>query len=69
MRNAVLTTWLRRPPRHCVSATGTLLAAAIRGPDHARAAAEALRRLPVVLQRRRPLPAHVEEALAMLEGG
>ena len=24
MRNAVLTTWLRRPPRHCVSATGTL---------------------------------------------
>jgi GT2 family glycosyltransferase len=69
LRNAVLTTWLRRPPRHCVSAAGTLLAGAVRGPDHAKAAGEALRRLPTVLQRRRPLPAHVEEALAVLEGG
>lgn len=67
LRNAVLTTWLRRPMRHCVGATGSLLRAAARDGEHARAAAEAMARLPAVLAHRRPLPAGVEDALAVLE--
>jgi GT2 family glycosyltransferase len=69
LRNTVLTTWLRRPLRHCVTATGTLLRAAVRDGDHARAAAEALLLLPAVVSQRRTLPAGVEEALAVLETG
>jgi glycosyltransferase involved in cell wall biosynthesis len=69
LRNTVLTTWLRRPLRHCVTATGTLLVAALRDGEHARAAAEALLRLPAVVKHRRTLPANVEEALAVLESG
>ena len=67
LRNTALTSWLRRPLRHCVKATGTLLAAALHDGEHARGAAEALARLPAVVSRRRRLPAHVERALAMLE--
>ncbi|TFV58622.1 glycosyltransferase [Mycobacterium sp. PS03-16] len=67
MRNDVLTTWLRRPAGHCVRATGTLLGATLRDADHARAAGEAVRRLPAVLGARRRLPARVERALALLE--
>jgi len=67
MRNDVLTTWLRRPGRHCLRASGTLLAATTRDAEHARAAGEAVLRLPVVLTQRRRLPHRVERALAVLE--
>lgn len=67
LRNDVLTTWLRRPVRHCVSASGRLIRAALRDREHARGAAEAFVRLPVVIAQRRPLPREVEEAVTVLE--
>jgi GT2 family glycosyltransferase len=67
LRNAVLTTWLRRPTGKCVKATVALLGAALRDREHARGAAEAILRLPEVVNARRPLPPHVERALAVLE--
>ncbi len=67
LRNAVLTTWLRRPMGPCLQATGRLLWAATRDGAHARGAAEALMRLPTVLNRRRPLPADVERAVTLIE--
>lgn len=67
MRNDVLTTWLRRPAGHCLRATGTLLTATLRGPEHARAASEAVMRLPAVLRGRRRLPDRIERALELLE--
>lgn len=69
LRNAVLTTWMRRPMSHCLKATGTLMRAALRDGDHARGAAEAVLRLPAVVSRRKPLPAGLEQALARLEAG
>jgi GT2 family glycosyltransferase len=67
LRNAVLTTWLRRPMPQCLKATGTLLWAALRDREHARSAVEAILRLPDVINERRSLPAKVERALAVLE--
>jgi len=67
LRNDVLTTWLRRPFRRCLQAAGALLAGALRDREHARGAAEAIWRLPAVINERRPLPADVEQALALLE--
>jgi glycosyltransferase involved in cell wall biosynthesis len=67
LRNAVLTTWLRRPMTQCLKATGALLRNALRDREHARGAAEAIARLPDVVKERRPLPAGVEQALAVLE--
>jgi GT2 family glycosyltransferase len=67
LRNAVLTTWLRRPMWPCLKATGRLLGAGMRDGEHARAVAEALLRLPSVAAMRRPLPADVEHALALIE--
>lgn len=67
MRNDVLTTWLRRPATHCLRATATLVAATARDADHAKAAGEAVRRLPAVLTERRRLPDRIERALAVLE--
>jgi GT2 family glycosyltransferase len=67
LRNAVLTTWLRRPITPCLKATAALLWAALRDREHARGAAEALARLPDVMTERRPLPGRVEHALAVLE--
>lgn len=67
MRNDVLTTWLRRPAGHCLRAAGTLLTAASRDTEHARAAGEAIQRLPAVLRGRRRLPDRVESALELLE--
>ena len=69
LRNDVLTTWMRRPMWHCLKATGRLLAAAVRDGEHARGAAEALLRVPVVMNLRRPLPTEVERALTRLESG
>ncbi|MCK0174549.1 glycosyltransferase family 2 protein [Mycolicibacterium sp. F2034L] len=67
MRNDVLTTWLRRPAAHCLRATGALLTGAVRDVEHARAAGEAVLRLPAVAAGRHRLPSHVERALGVLE--
>ena len=67
MRNDVLTTWLRRPAGHCLRAGATLLTATLRDTEHARAAGEAVLRLPTVLRARRRLPDRVERALELLE--
>jgi GT2 family glycosyltransferase len=69
LRNAVLTTWMRRPMRHCLKATGALMRAALQDSEHARSAVEAIIRLPAVVRRRHSLPPKVEEALALLESG
>ncbi|KUI15803.1 transferase [Mycobacterium sp. GA-1285] len=69
LRNDVLTTWLRRPIRRCLSASGRLAVAALRDRDHARGAVEAVARIPAVLAERRPLPRELEEAVALLESG
>jgi GT2 family glycosyltransferase len=69
LRNAVLTTWMRRPIRHCVKATGSLISAALHDGEHARGAAQALMKLPQVVGQRRRLPASVEQALTLLESG
>jgi GT2 family glycosyltransferase len=67
LRNSVLTTWLRRPIANCVEATGALLRAGVGDIEHARAAVEALMRVPAVIRQRRRLPAEVERALTVLE--
>lgn len=69
LRNDVLTTWMRRPKRQCIEATGRLLSAAIRDGEHARGALQALVRVPTVVTLRKPLPAEVEKALTLLESG
>ncbi|MGE2725477.1 glycosyltransferase family 2 protein [Mycolicibacterium pulveris] len=67
LRNDALTTWLRRPLPQCLRATTDLLRSAVKDREHARAAAEAIGKLPAVLQQRRPLPPNLEEAVAKLE--
>lgn len=67
LRNDVLTTWLRRPAGHCVRAAASLLGAAVHDTEHARAAFEAVLRLPAVITHRRRLPPTVESALDILE--
>ncbi len=67
LRNDVLTTWLRRPIRHCLSAGGRLATAALRDRDHAKGAVEAVVRLPAVVAQRRTLPRELERAVSLLE--
>jgi GT2 family glycosyltransferase len=67
LRNATLTTWLRRPAPQCVQAAVALLRAAMADRAHARAAMEAVLRVPAVLSQRRLLPAEVEAAVRLLE--
>ncbi|HEV7855130.1 MAG TPA: glycosyltransferase [Mycobacterium sp.] len=67
MRNAVLTTWMRRPMLPCLKATGRLVVAAMRDGEHALGAVQALMRLPSVVSQRRRLPEEVERALTLLE--
>jgi GT2 family glycosyltransferase len=66
-RNDVLTTWLRRPVRECVTAGAGFARIAAVDAAHARALGEALRLLPAVVRERRRLPADVERSLALLE--
>jgi GT2 family glycosyltransferase len=66
-RNDVLTTWLRRPVRQCVTAGVTFARAAAADEAHTRAFGEALRLLPAVVRERHRLPADVEASLAVLE--
>ncbi|WP_277347386.1 glycosyltransferase [Streptomyces sp. JB150] len=69
-RNAVLTAWLRRPAPVALRATARLAAEAVRGEPAAGAALRGtLARLPAALGHRRPLPARVEQAARLLEGG
>ncbi len=67
LRNTVLTTWLRRPIPQCLRVTGDLLRSAMKDREHARGAAEAVLKLPAVVQQRHRLPPKLEEAVAMLE--
>jgi GT2 family glycosyltransferase len=66
-RNALLTTWLRRPPAVVARHTWRLAAAGLRDPAAAAALAAALVRVPRALWRRRPLPPAVERDLRLLE--
>jgi GT2 family glycosyltransferase len=66
-RNDVLTTWLRRPVRQCVTAGVGFARDAVTDGAHARAFGEALRLLPAVLRERRRLPTDVERSIALLE--
>lgn len=67
LRNAVLTTWLRRPLPHCARAAAKLLRASVTDTEHTQAAGQALLRVPAVLVHRRTLPDHVERAAQLLE--
>ena len=67
LRNAVLTTWLRRPVRHCVRSATELFWAATKDRDHADALGQALRALPAVVAARHRLPTDTERCLRMLE--
>jgi GT2 family glycosyltransferase len=67
MRNAVLTTWLRRPLRHCLRAGAGFVRAAITSREHASALGEAVRALPAVVAARHRLPGHTERLLRVLE--
>ncbi|MGE2835836.1 glycosyltransferase family 2 protein [Mycobacterium sp. SMC-4] len=69
LRNAVLSTWLRRPLGHCARAARDLVRAAVRDREHAAALGQALRALPAVIAERRRLPAETERALRALETG
>ncbi len=68
IRNALLSTWLRRPATVVARHTGRLLRglhdAQVRG-----ALVDALRRAPAVMAARRTLPPDVERQLRMLEAG
>lgn len=69
LRNDVLTTWLRRPIGHCLSASGRMVVAALRDREHAKGAVEAVVRLPAVVAQRRTLPGELERAVRLLESG
>ncbi|MCW2653294.1 MAG: Transferase [Mycobacterium sp.] len=67
LRNDFLTCLMRRPPDRCVATARELLLAAAADSAHARAAAEALVRLPIALGRRRRLPEELERKVRQLE--
>ena len=66
-RNALLSTWLRRPAGVVVSRTWSALRPGA-DPVARRALGQAARRLPLVLADRRRLPEQVEAAVRLLEG-
>ena len=65
-RNALLSTWLRRPVRTSVRHTGSVLRR-VGEPHMRKAAVDAFARLPAAVRARRPLPDHVERQLRVLE--
>ncbi|WP_232266978.1 glycosyltransferase family 2 protein [Streptomyces pactum] len=67
LRNALLTTWLRRPAGTALAATVRLAADGRRDPAARKALSEAVRLLPAALSRRRPAPARLERRLRLLE--
>lgn len=66
-RNSVLTAWLRRPMPVAVAETTRLTADALGNADDRAALAGLVRRLPVALLRRRPLPPDLERKVVVLE--
>ncbi|GAA3019723.1 glycosyltransferase family 2 protein [Streptomyces fulvorobeus] len=67
-RNALLTTWLRRPlPVAAGRTAGLLRDCALRRPGTRRVLGESLARMPAALRRRHPLPAWVETQIRLLE--
>jgi GT2 family glycosyltransferase len=66
-RNEVLTAWLRRPLPVALRRSGALVRRALADPDARAALGGALLRLPPALRHRRPLPAHVESNVTLLE--
>jgi len=66
-RNALLTSWQRRPATRAMADTASLALAALRDGDARAALAEALRRAHAALARRRRLPPAVEAARVTLE--
>jgi GT2 family glycosyltransferase len=65
LRNALLTSWMRRPVHVALARTFTLLRIA---DNEARIALiQAFKRLPAALRSRRLLPSHVEEQVALVE--
>ena len=67
IRNALWTTWLRRPAGTVVRHTARLARPALGDPDGQRALVEAARGLPWVLRERRVIPPHLEEQLRLLD--
>jgi GT2 family glycosyltransferase len=67
LRNALWCAWLRRPLGGAWQETRRWLARVKEDPALLRGALAALSGLPWVLQNRRPLPAHVESRLRLLE--
>ncbi|HLL65211.1 MAG TPA: glycosyltransferase family 2 protein [Micromonosporaceae bacterium] len=66
-RNALLTTWMRRPLRVAVGQTAPLVLRAHRELLARQVLADVARRLPMALRHRRPPSAAVEAAIATLE--
>ncbi|MFF8606829.1 glycosyltransferase family 2 protein [Streptomyces sp. NPDC015346] len=67
LRNAALTSWLRRPLPVALRHTRELAGKARRDPEARTALREMFRRLPAALRERRPLPATVEAAARRLD--
>ena len=68
-RNALWTSWLRRPLRTALGRTGHWLRPALRDPDVRRGYLDALVGLPWVARERRVVPPALESALRTLETG
>jgi GT2 family glycosyltransferase len=67
LRNALWTTWLRRPAGTVLPHTARLVRLAIADRDGRRALAEATCGLPWVLRERRVIPPHLEAQLRLLD--
>jgi GT2 family glycosyltransferase len=65
-RNALWSTWLRRPLRSALRRTARIAASGFLDPDVRAAFRDALTGLPWVLRHRRPVPPEVERALRAL---
>jgi glycosyltransferase involved in cell wall biosynthesis len=68
LRNATLTTLLRRPPGRCGRAMGDVVRRVLRTPSMLPVVPELVVRTPAVLRGRRRVPNHIEERIRMLEG-
>jgi N-acetylglucosaminyl-diphospho-decaprenol L-rhamnosyltransferase len=66
-RNRLLTAWLRRPVTRAVAVTGTAVRQAVTDADERAGLVAAVRRLPTVARRRRPIPSALERSVRRLE--
>jgi GT2 family glycosyltransferase len=67
LRNALWTTWLRRPLRSALRRSASVLASAPKDRHTASAVVEALAGLPWIVRDRKVVPPHVERNLRLLE--